>query len=169
MELLEYLRKLYAYDDWANRQVASALRAAPQPPVRSVRLMAHIVGTEWTWRSRILPESKKMAVWPQLDVEKILQEIEELRPAWESYLGGLTPGGLQEQAAYSNSKGEHFRNQLSDILMHVVMHSAYHRGQIAADMRASGLEPVYTDFIHAVRQGMARPQGPGGSAFRGPI
>jgi uncharacterized damage-inducible protein DinB len=29
----------------------------------------------------------------------------------------------------------------------------YHRGQIAADMRASGVEPVYTDFIHAVRQG----------------
>jgi uncharacterized damage-inducible protein DinB len=33
------------------------------------------------------------------------------------------------------------------------MHSAYHRGQIAADMRAAGFEPVYTDFIHAVRQG----------------
>lgn len=170
MELLEYLRKLYVYDDWANRQVASALQAAAQPPARSVRLMAHIVGTEWTWRSRILSESKKMAVWPQLDAEKIRQEIEELRPAWEGYLARLTPERLQEQAAYSNSKGEHFRNQLSDILMHVVMHSAYHRGQIAADMRACGLEPVYTDFIHAVRQGMARPQAPGGSAaFRGPI
>lgn len=154
MEFLEYLRKLYVYDHWANQEVARGLQVAPQPPARSVRLMAHVVGTEWTWRSRILPESKKMAVWPQLTVEQIVQEVEELQTAWAGYLGNLTAARLLESAAYTNSKGEHFSSQLGDILMHVVMHSAYHRGQIAADMRASGLEPVYTDFIHAVRQEM---------------
>ena len=154
MEFLEYLRKLYAYDHWANQEVAHALQEAAQPPARSVRLMAHVVGTEWTWRSRIMPESRKMAVWPQLTVEQILQEVAELQTAWAGYLGKLTPAGLAEPAAYTNSKGEHFSSQVGDILMHVVMHSAYHRGQIAADMRASGLEPVYTDFIHAVRQAM---------------
>ncbi|HKW27628.1 MAG TPA: DinB family protein [Terriglobales bacterium] len=154
MEFLEYLRKLYVYDHWANQEVTRALRTAPQPPARSLRLMAHVVGTEWTWRSRILSESKKMAVWPQLTVEQILQEVAELKTAWTSYLGQLTPARLTEPASYTNSKGEHFSSQQGDILMHVVMHSAYHRGQIAADMRASGLEPVYTDFIHAVRQAM---------------
>jgi uncharacterized damage-inducible protein DinB len=153
MELLAYLKKLYSYDHWANREVARALQAAaPQAAPRSARLLAHIVGTEWTWRSRILPESKKMAVWPQLTTEEIGREIEELHAAWQSYLTTLTPEGLTLTASYTNSKGEHFSNHVGDILMHVVMHSAYHRGQIAADMRASGLEPVYTDFIHAVRQ-----------------
>lgn len=152
MELLAYLKRLYNYDHWANREVARALQAAPQVAPRSVRLLAHVVGTEWTWRSRILPESKKMAVWPQLTVEEIGREIEELRAAWESYLAALTPERLTLTGSYTNSKGEHFSNQIGDILMHVVMHSAYHRGQIAADMRASSLEPVYTDFIHAVRQ-----------------
>ena len=38
--------------------------------------------------------------------------------------------------------------------MHVLMHSAYHRGQIALEMRAAGMEPAYTDFIQAVRQGL---------------
>lgn len=154
MDLLVYLRKLYAYDYWANREVARALLAAPSSSPRSLRLMAHVAGTEWTWRHRILPESKTMAVWPQLSAEQIAQEVEELRTAWESYLGGLTPQRLEETAAYTNSKGERFRSQVQDILMHVVMHSVYHRGQIAADMRASGQEPVYTDFIHAVRQGV---------------
>jgi len=37
--------------------------------------------------------------------------------------------------------------------MHVIMHSAYHRGQIATDMRAAGLTPAYTDFIHSIRRG----------------
>jgi DinB family len=35
--------------------------------------------------------------------------------------------------------------------MHVVMHGTYHRGQIAAEVRAAGGAPEYTDFIHAVR------------------
>src|SRR5579884_3678718 len=132
MELLAYLRKLYVYDYWANREVARALHAAPQPPERSVRLMAHEVGTEWTWRSRILAEQSRMAVWPQLTVEQLLQEVDALQSAWQSYLGHLTPGLLQETAAYVNSKGNHFSNEVGDILMHVVMHSAYHRGQIAS-------------------------------------
>ena len=150
---LGYLRKLYAYDYWANLEVARALGAAGKAPARSVRLMAHVVGAEWLWRSRILAASKTMAVWPQLTAEEVLRECEELKPAWETYLRELTPERLKENAAYTNSKGERFSSRLEDILMHVVMHSAYHRGQIAADMRAAGLEPVYTDFIHAVRQG----------------
>lgn len=152
MELLAYLRKLYTYDHWANGEVACALQTAEHLSPRSLRLMAHIVGTEWTWRSRILSGSKKMAVWPQLTVEQIAREVEDVAKAWEGYLSQLTPQSLQESAAYTNSKGEHFSSEVGDILMHVVMHSAYHRGQIAAEMRACGLEPVYTDFIHAVRQ-----------------
>lgn len=150
---LAYLRKLYAYDYWANREVARALADGGQAPARSVRLMAHVVGAEWLWRSRIFAGSKTMAVWPQLTPDEILRECEELRPAWEAYLRELTPERLKESVAYTNSKRERFSSRLEDILMHVVMHSAYHRGQIAADMRAAGLEPVYTDFIHAVRQG----------------
>jgi uncharacterized damage-inducible protein DinB len=38
----------------------------------------------------------------------------------------------------------------------VVMHSAYHRGQIASHMRESGQTPAYTDFIHAMRQGFVK-------------
>jgi uncharacterized damage-inducible protein DinB len=40
------------------------------------------------------------------------------------------------------------------MLVHTVLHSAYHRGQVAAEVRAAGGEPAYTDFIHAVRQGL---------------
>ena len=54
--------------------------------------------------------------------------------------------------SYKNTKGESWTNSVEDILMHVVMHSAYHRGQIAADMRAAGHSPAYTDFIHGIRQ-----------------
>jgi len=34
------------------------------------------------------------------------------------------------------------------------MHSTYHRGQIASAVREAGGAPAYTDYIHAVRQGL---------------
>jgi uncharacterized damage-inducible protein DinB len=54
---------------------------------------------------------------------------------------------------YKNSKGEPWTSNVADVIQHVVFHSAYHRGQIASDVRAAGKEPAYTDFIHAVRNG----------------
>lgn len=52
------------------------------------------------------------------------------------------------------AKGDSFSSTIEDILQHVITHSAYHRGQIAADLRTSGSTPAYTDFIHATRNGL---------------
>jgi uncharacterized damage-inducible protein DinB len=81
--------------------------------------------------------------------------------AWRDYLidlsgqrtTGLRARSLRDNVKYRNSKGEPWSSRVEDILIHVLFHSAYHRGQIALQMRASGLTPAYTDFIHAVRQG----------------
>jgi uncharacterized damage-inducible protein DinB len=61
---------------------------------------------------------------------------------------------LQQKIEYRNSKGEPWSSRIEDIILHLTMHSAYHRGQIALEMRKAGLTPAYTDFIHAVRQGL---------------
>jgi uncharacterized damage-inducible protein DinB len=153
MELLTYLHKLFAHDDWANREVVRALQAAAQAPPRSAKLMAHVLAAESLWRGRMLQKPSQLAVWPELTLDQMTALVEELGAHWKNFLGALDrESGLARVVQYTNSKGEHWSNSVQDILMHVVMHSAYHRGQIAADMRASGLEPVYTDFIHGVRQ-----------------
>jgi uncharacterized damage-inducible protein DinB len=54
---------------------------------------------------------------------------------------------------YTNSKGEPWESQVDDILTHLVVHGGYHRGQIAAELRAHGVAPPYTDFIQATRTG----------------
>lgn len=73
---------------------------------------------------------------------------------WRDYLGKLSSAGLSETVPYKNSKGEPWSSTVQDILTHVILHSAYHRGQIASQMRAGGDQPAYTDFIHAARQGL---------------
>ncbi len=73
--------------------------------------------------------------------------------AWKNYLTNLSADDLEKQIDYRNSKGEAWSSRIKDVLTHVLMHSAYHRGQVALEMRAAGLQPAYTDFIHGVRQG----------------
>jgi uncharacterized damage-inducible protein DinB len=63
-------------------------------------------------------------------------------------------GPLDRPVRYTNSKGEPWTSTVEDILTHLVIHSAYHRGQIASDLRNAGQKPAYTDYIHAVRQGL---------------
>jgi len=44
-----------------------------------------------------------------------------------------------------------FRSRVEDILLHVVLHGCYHRGQVAIALREAGAEPSATDFIAFVR------------------
>jgi len=151
--MLQHIRSLFAYDDWANREVLSSLQALAAPPARSINVLGHIVSAERLWLERLRVRKQTFPVWPAFTLEQCKLEVEHLPGLWKSYLTSLGEEGLSDSIAYQNSKGECFTSQKQDILLHVVMHSAYHRGQIAADMRAAGFTPPYTDFIHAVRHG----------------
>jgi uncharacterized damage-inducible protein DinB len=148
------LRRLFVYDSWANREVLTSLSSASSRVPRANKLMAHILGAEDTWYSRIRQQNPLLPVWPELDLEACGEEEARLRGLWMNYLEGLTDSQLPDSITYKNSKGESWTSTIEDILLHVIMHSAYHRGQIALEMRASGHTPAYTDFIHGVRQGL---------------
>jgi len=154
MDMTEHLRRLFSYDAWANREVLAAMRNAGDASARSIKLMAHIFAAERLWLERLKQEKQSLAVWPELTLAQCETQAADLAHLWKQYLQSEDEAGLARTIAYKNSKGEAWNNRKDDILLHVVMHSAYHRGQIAADMRAAGFTPAYTDFIHGVRQGL---------------
>jgi uncharacterized damage-inducible protein DinB len=153
MSMLEHIQSLFSYDDWANREVLNSLQALNVPPARSINLLGHIVSAERLWLERMLAQNQTLPVWPLFTFEQCKLQVDELPGLWKNYLGSLGEAGLSASVTYKNTKGESFTSKKQDILLHVVIHSAYHRGQIATDMRAVGFTPAYTDFIHAVRQG----------------
>jgi uncharacterized damage-inducible protein DinB len=141
--------RLFAYGDWANREALGSLRG--DAPPAALRRMAHILGAEWTWFHRITGGSP-VEVWPDLTPEACKAQIADLRRRWQGLLGSLDDQGLARKVSYVNTKGRKFESTVGEILTHVALHGAYHRGQIAADVRAHGKEPAYTDYIHAVRE-----------------
>jgi uncharacterized damage-inducible protein DinB len=95
-----------------------------------------------------------MPVWPELDFDICAEELVAIEGEWMQCLATLDEEGLDEGVGYRNSKGEFWTNTVGDILTHVLLHSHYHRGQIASAVREAGGTPAYTDFIHAVRTGL---------------
>jgi RimJ/RimL family protein N-acetyltransferase/uncharacterized damage-inducible protein DinB len=146
-------RRLFAYNHWANLEALRSLAAIVPAPPRPLRIMAHIIGAEWLWLCRLEGRPSPLAVWPELAAPALSDQAGELRAAWEEYLADLSPSRRRESVAYVNSKGERWESRGDDVLTHVVLHSAYHRGQVASEIRSSGHAPAYTDFIHCIRQG----------------
>ena len=152
MSLLHSIRRLFSYDAWANREVLAAFGITAAPAPRSLKLLAHILSAERAWLERLRFEKQTYPIWPDFSLEKCKLETDEMPRLWENYCSTLNEYALSASVNYKNIKGESFTSRTDDVLMHVILHSAYHRGQIAADIRAAGFTPAYTDFIHAVRQ-----------------
>jgi uncharacterized damage-inducible protein DinB len=156
MDLLEHLRRQFDYDGWANAAVLAAITAGETGSSVSqpLKLLAHILSAELLWLQRLTREQQSLPVWPEFSIDQCAAQIAELARLWPGYFTELSSAGLVEQITYNNTKGEPWTSTVHDVLTHIVMHSAYHRGQIASQMRAGGGTPAYTDFIHAVRQGL---------------
>jgi uncharacterized damage-inducible protein DinB len=60
---------------------------------------------------------------------------------------------FNETLTYKNIKGEQHENSVVDIFNHVLLHSTYHRGQLATLVRQLGFTPVVTDYITYCREG----------------
>lgn len=147
------IRRMLEHDGWANTEALAALRAGPATE-KARAWMAHIVGAERLWLARMREEPSAMAVWPDLDLDACAAELAGLQEEWVRFLDALGNDGLDESVAYRNTKGEFWTSTVADILTHVALHAAYHRGQIAAAIREAGGTPAYTDYVHAVRAGL---------------
>ncbi len=154
MELVDYFRRQFAYDEWANREALAVVRKHADASARLLHLMAHILSAERLWLERLRQQPQSLPVWPEFTLEQGEAQAVELGRMWHDYLDDMLPANLSQMISYKNSRGEAWTSAVQDVLTHVLMHSAYHRGQIASHMRVSGQTPAYTDFIHAVRQGL---------------
>jgi uncharacterized damage-inducible protein DinB len=148
-ELTRY-RRMLEHDGWANFEALASLRSAP-PAERTRAWLAHIVGAELLWLSRIREEPPVAPVWPDWDLDRCERELTALQAEWLRCLESLDEEALEDGVGYRNSQGQFWTSSVADILTHVVLHAAYHRGQIAAAVREAGATPAYTDYIHAVR------------------
>ena len=110
MDFPDHLRRLFAYDDWANREAHRVLKAAQPPPARSQKLLAHILAAEELWLGRLLADKDPVEVWPGLSLEQCEARLGELSRRWSTYFEGMTAARLSAPIAYVKSKGEPWKS-----------------------------------------------------------
>ena len=154
MQTIEELRDLLNYNEWANRRAIAALKASADPSAKALRALTHLLVSEKTWllRFQIEQDSTGFNFWPDASLQQCEALADETARAYQDFVGGLTEEGLDAVATYKNSKGVEYQTPYREMLTHVLIHSAYHRGQVAMAVRAEGGEPASTDYITFVRE-----------------
>jgi uncharacterized damage-inducible protein DinB len=137
---------------WADRQVLASLRHCPDAQAEALPLLAHLLAAEHIWLARLEQRTARLAVWPPLTAEECELLAAENEAGYRTFLARLDPRQLGIQLHYRNTKGQEFATPVLDILTHVVIHGAYHRGQIARCIGRSGGVAVNTDFITFARE-----------------
>lgn len=86
----------------------------------------------------------------------------ELRDAWMGVLDKMiTWGEAQNEAdwsremSYKNLAGMTYKTPLWQMVLHIVNHGSYHRGQITGMLRQLGVKPVNLDLIGFYRESNA--------------
>src|ERR1700722_9185550 len=112
--MIEHIRRLFSYDDWANKEVLSSLQALEVAPPRAVKLLAHILSAEKLWYERLQLQKQTYPVWPDFLLKHCKLDAEELPKLWKAYLESLKEDGLTRLLSYKNTKGESFSSSKED-------------------------------------------------------
>src|SRR5262249_16044419 len=131
MAVKAHLERMFRSMSWADRQALAALRECPNAHAEALPLLAHLLAAEHIWLPRVEQSAARLAVWPQLTMNECEQLAADNEAGYRNFLARTGPGQLEVPITYRNTKGQAFTTPLLDILTHVVVHGAYHRGQIA--------------------------------------
>ena len=147
-----YYVDLINYDAWANAKLIESLKRQEINDDSVLRLLSHLLTAESVWLKRIKSEKFENAFWDMLSLSECEKLSKECGVSYSSFLNSITDAGLDENISYKNSSGVLYTNSVGTALRHVSFHSAYHRGQIAKEVRNLNKEPANTDYIKFIRE-----------------
>ena len=146
METVDEIRNLFRYNAWANRRVVSAL--VENKDERARQILAHLLTTEQEYFERLWGrDSTGFDFWPDLGIEACGSLAASVAERYEKLTAGLNEDSLDTIATYKTSEGVAHENTWRELLTHVLLHSATHRGNIIIELRGLGVTPPATDYI----------------------
>ena len=135
------------YLEWANTRVLEMLRRTPSED--GILVFAHLLAAELVWAARMTHESPPCPVRPEWTLEECAAAIPRSVAQFRTVVAGHE---ATRPIFYRNQRGEEHTSLEGDILLHVLAHGAYHRGQISQEVQRSGGEVLDTDYIFFRRQ-----------------
>ena len=155
----ELLQQYAAYNTWANQKLCELIATLPEElqtkelassfsSLHSTILHMWDAGSIWWQRMKL----QEVIIRPSDNfngrtVEAVQGLLNQDR-MWEEWLASATGMGLDHVFSYYNTKRELFKQPVYQVVMQVMNHGTYHRGQMVNMLRQLGQQKIPgTDYI----------------------
>ncbi len=154
-----YLQTMLDYHYWARDIILDAVSLVPREKFTervdssfgSLRdTVAHIYAADWVWFTRWSGTSPTTLIdYSQFpDVTSIRTAWKDLETSTRQFVTNLGEAGVNKPFEYNLLSGAPDTAPFWEMLVHVVNHASYHRGQVTTLMRQLGANPPKpTDMI----------------------
>ncbi|GLQ33578.1 DinB family protein [Litoribrevibacter albus] len=142
LELVKQINKDEQPDQWTT-----AIRLLNHTLVVDKIFIAHLQGVAHSFSATNTPETPTLA--------QLKQRIEETDAWLISYVQELSPTSLKEEVEFTFTDGDSGRMTREEILDHLIIHGAYHRGNVGMLLTECGLNrpaDIFTRFLHMPEQ-----------------
>jgi len=156
--ILEVLRSLHEYSDWANHRVLdTAEQLTPEqfvgdagPSHGSIRnTLVHQMSGQWLWLERWNGRSPARMMNPKdfTDLASVRNRWQEIEAETRAFVAGLDEQKLQQVISYTTTEGYPRSNPLWRPVFHQLNHSTAHRSEAAVMLTNFGHSPGDLDYV----------------------
>jgi uncharacterized damage-inducible protein DinB len=145
--------KQFEFEHWSNGLILESLQKLNAPNEKAINLFSHLLSSHCMWLSRL----NKTPFTTTLFQTRTLAECEALMQenllGWKTYLSNKTEIDLEQSiefmAAWEANPSKRIMS-IEDMIIHIINHSSYHRGQIVQLIKGQVDElPLSTYIIYA--------------------
>ena len=133
------------YMKWADNLLLTAVRANLPS---NKETLDHIFMAERIWLDRVQGTFDPKPPEPHVDIAALADEWPGLHEQWLEWAASQTDWA--KVVSYRTLSGVESASPLWQIVLHVANHGSYHRGQVAAALRASGYQSAEYGFDRVV-------------------
>lgn len=155
---LSTLKSLFGHKASSNRELFALLAGLPVERAEAlqtcVRTLTHIYAVDRIFRAHLAGEPRPFdstTVKPMPALAPLQAEVLETDAWYCSHVAALKPEALGEVIDFTFTDGDAGRMSREEILLHVVTHGAYHRGNVGQVLKSIAVTPprdLYTRFLH---------------------
>ena len=158
---LAVFREWFKYNYWArDEQMAVLAGLSPEQITKPMgssftslhATLVHMVAVERIWLDRWLGKNPKTLQGPEEmpGLEGVRAEWHKVENDMNAFLDQLDEKKLAEPFTYTNMQGIVHSYDFWRVILHVLNHQSYHRGQISTLLRQHGVTPVGVDYLIGV-------------------
>jgi uncharacterized damage-inducible protein DinB len=153
LTMREYFLKQFAFEQWSNGTILSALQQLSQPNERAVLLFSHLLSSHSMWLSRVTHTPFTCTLFQERTLAECEQLIAENYNGWQQWLQQASNEDLAANMPFMPAWEQNPVQRMvtvQDAITHLINHSSYHRGQIVAGIKGMVPQlPLSTYIMYA--------------------